>query len=93
MPQLRATLNDRLIALGDTGYDQARTVAPQIEPLSEREQEVLRRLAAGRSTAQIASDLVITVGTVRNHLKSIFGKLDAHSRVQAVERARALNLL
>ena len=64
-----------------------------IEPLSEREQEVLRRLAAGRSTAQIASELVITVGTVRNHLKSIFGKLDAHSRVQAVERARALNLL
>jgi LuxR family maltose regulon positive regulatory protein len=64
-----------------------------IEPLSEREQEVLRRLAAGRSTAQIADELVITVGTVRNHLKSIYGKLDAHSRLQAVERARALNLL
>jgi len=69
------------------------TAAPHIEPLSEREQEVLRRLAAGRSTAQIADELVITVGTVRNHLKSIFGKLDAHSRLQAVERARVLNLL
>jgi LuxR family maltose regulon positive regulatory protein len=71
--------------------------APQsemvIEPLSEREQEVLRLLAAGRSTAQIAAELVITVGTVRNHLKSIFGKLEAHSRLQAVERARILNLL
>jgi LuxR family maltose regulon positive regulatory protein len=72
---------------------QSPITAPQIEPLSEREREVLRRLAAGRSTAQIAAELVITVGTVRNHLKSIFGKLDAHSRLQAVERARALNLL
>jgi len=69
------------------------TAELQIELLSEREQEVLRRLAAGRSTAQIAAELVITVGTVRNHLKSIFGKLDAHSRLQAVERARALSLL
>jgi LuxR family transcriptional regulator, maltose regulon positive regulatory protein len=67
--------------------------APQIEPLSEREQEVLRCLAAGRSTDQIAAELVIAVGTVRNHLKSIFGKLGAHNRLQAVERARALNLL
>jgi len=36
---------------------------------------------------------VITAGTVRNHLKSIYGKLDVHSRLQAVERARALRLL
>ncbi|HET7088934.1 MAG TPA: LuxR C-terminal-related transcriptional regulator [Anaerolineae bacterium] len=64
-----------------------------IEPLSPREMEVLRLIAAGLSTAQIADELVITVGTVRNHLKNIYGKLDTHSRVQAVERARALKLL
>jgi len=101
MRQRLLTYLDRLLAAFPNS---AAVSAPQSEinnlksekvlgPLSEREQEVLRRLAAGRSTAQIADELVITVGTVRNHLKSIYGKLDAHSRLQAVERARALNLL
>jgi LuxR family maltose regulon positive regulatory protein len=64
-----------------------------VEPVSAREQELLQLLAAGLSTTEIAAQLFITVGTVRNHLKSIFGKLDAHSRLQAVERARAFGLL
>jgi LuxR family maltose regulon positive regulatory protein len=64
-----------------------------VEPLSRRELEVLRLLAAGRSTQAIGAELFITTGTVKNHLKSIFGKLDVHSRFQAVERARGLNLL
>jgi LuxR family maltose regulon positive regulatory protein len=64
-----------------------------IEPLSARELEVLRLLAQGRSTVEIADLLVVTPGTVRNHLKHIFGKLGAHARLQAVERARALDLL
>lgn len=62
------------------------------EPLSARELELLRLLASGLSTSEIAGQLFITTGTARNHLKSIFGKLEVHSRVQAVERARALNL-
>ncbi len=64
-----------------------------LEPLSERELEILRLIAAGRSTQEIAEELVIAVGTVRTHLKNIYGKLDAHSRIQAVERARALGFL
>ncbi len=64
-----------------------------VDPLSERELEVLRLIAAGLSPQEIADKLVITVGTVRNHVKNIYGKLDAHSRLQAVDRARALNLL
>ncbi len=64
-----------------------------IEPLSPREIEVLRLIAAGYSTEQVADALVITIGTVRNHLKNIYGKLDAHSRIQAVEHARAMSLL
>jgi LuxR family maltose regulon positive regulatory protein len=76
-----------------SGEGSALSPQPLIEPLSPREMDVLRLIAAGLSTAQIADELVITVGTVRNHLKNIYGKLDAHSRVQAVERARALNLL
>ncbi len=67
--------------------------ATLIELLSERELEVVRLLAAGLSTAQIADELVIAVGTVRNHFKSIYRKLDAHSRLEAVERARVLKLL
>ncbi len=64
-----------------------------LDPLSERELQILRLLAVGLSTREIADELVIAVGTVRTHVKSIYGKLDAHNRVQAVERARALNLL
>lgn len=64
-----------------------------VEPLSARELELLHLLASGLSTADMAEQLFITTGTARNHLKNIFGKLGVHSRVQAIERARALNLL
>lgn len=66
---------------------------PLIDPLSEREQELLRLIASGLSPQEIADELIIAVGTVRNHIKHIYGKLDAHNRLQAVERARALHLL
>jgi LuxR family maltose regulon positive regulatory protein len=64
-----------------------------IEPLSARERDLLPLLAAGLSTPEIAAQLFITAGTVRNHLKSIYGKLVVHSRLQAVQRARALGLV
>ncbi|MEZ4725611.1 MAG: response regulator transcription factor [Caldilineaceae bacterium] len=64
-----------------------------VEPLSEREQEVLRLVAEGRSNSQIADQLIITVGTVKRHLNNIFGKLQVTSRTQALARARELNLL
>jgi LuxR family maltose regulon positive regulatory protein len=54
---------------------------------------VLRLLAAGLSNREIAQTLVIAVSTVKNHLKSIYGKLDVHSRTQAVRRAQDLDLL
>jgi LuxR family maltose regulon positive regulatory protein len=61
--------------------------------LSERERAVLHLIADGRSIQQIAALLVISAHTVRTHIKHIYAKLDAHSRLQAVERARALQLL
>jgi LuxR family maltose regulon positive regulatory protein len=64
-----------------------------VEPLSSREEEVLRLTAAGLSAPEIADELVIAVGTVRAHLKSIYGKLEVHNRVQAAEAARRLGLL
>jgi LuxR family maltose regulon positive regulatory protein len=64
-----------------------------VEPLSERELEVLRLAAAGKSNQEIAAELVIAVGTVKKHLNTIFGKLSASSRTQAIARARELELL
>jgi LuxR family transcriptional regulator, maltose regulon positive regulatory protein len=63
------------------------------EPLSGRELEVLRLLAAGKSNQQIADELVVTLATVKSHVGHILGKLAAANRTQAVARARVLGLL
>jgi len=64
-----------------------------IEPLSERELDVLRLLPSELSTTEMANELVISVNTLRTHLKSIYDKLGAHSRYEAVARAREWGLL
>jgi LuxR family maltose regulon positive regulatory protein len=61
--------------------------------LSERELDVLRLLATDLTAPEIAEELVVAVSTIRSHIKHIYGKLDAHSRYEAVERARPLGLL
>jgi LuxR family transcriptional regulator, maltose regulon positive regulatory protein len=86
-------LDKLLAAFGTTAQVSSPLAAVLIDPLSEREREILRLIAAGLSTDEIADELVIVVGTVRNHMKHIYSKLDAHSRLQAVERARTLHLL
>jgi LuxR family maltose regulon positive regulatory protein len=63
------------------------------EPLSERELEVLALIAAGRTNRRIATELFVSVGTVKTHINNLYRKLDAHSRTQAVARARDLKLL
>jgi LuxR family maltose regulon positive regulatory protein len=68
-------------------------VKPTIEPVTGRELEVLRLLAAGSSNKQIAEELVLVTGTVKAHLLNTYRKLDVHNRTQAVARARELNLL
>ena len=60
-----------------------------VEPLTEREREVLVLLAEGQSNREIADRLVVTLDTVKKHLTHIFGKLGAVSRTQAVARARS----
>jgi LuxR family maltose regulon positive regulatory protein len=63
------------------------------EPLSERELEVLQLIAAGKTNRRISSELFVSVGTVKTHINNVYRKLDAHSRTQAVARARELKLL
>jgi LuxR family transcriptional regulator, maltose regulon positive regulatory protein len=64
-----------------------------VEPLSERELEVLCLLALGLSNQEIAEALTLVVGTVKAHNHHIFAKLGVSNRVQAMARARELNLL
>jgi LuxR family maltose regulon positive regulatory protein len=64
-----------------------------VEPLSTREMQVLRLLATDLSTPEIARELIVSTNTVRTHVKCIYGKLDAHGRIEAVQRARELGLL
>jgi LuxR family maltose regulon positive regulatory protein len=64
-----------------------------IEPLSERELEVLQLIAEGLSNGEIAARLYISLSTVKGHTANIFGKLGVKNRTQAVSRARTLGLL
>ncbi|HSG65826.1 MAG TPA: LuxR C-terminal-related transcriptional regulator, partial [Gammaproteobacteria bacterium] len=66
---------------------------PLVEPLSERELEVLRLLATELSGPEIADHLVVSLNTVRSHTKAIFAKLGVNSRRAAVRRAAELDLL
>jgi LuxR family maltose regulon positive regulatory protein len=63
------------------------------EPLSIREQEVLRLMALGLTNQDIAERLVVVVGTVKGHVNSILRKLDAKNRIDAVSKGRQLKLL
>ncbi len=69
------------------------TAVGLVEPLSGREMEVLVLLDRRLTNQEIARELVITVGTVKQHAKSIYGKLGLGDRRLAVARARSLGLL
>jgi LuxR family maltose regulon positive regulatory protein len=64
-----------------------------IEPLSERELEILSLLNGPLSTPEIAGQLIVSANTVRTHIKNIYGKLGVHGRSAAVRRAKELGLL
>ena len=64
-----------------------------VEPLSERELEVLHLIATGRTNKEIAQQLIVALGTVKAHTASIFRKLDVANRTEAVAQARQLGIL
>jgi len=64
-----------------------------VEPLSERELEILEVLATGASNREIANELFITEGTVKNHVTNILGKLGVRDRTQAALKAKDMGLI
>lgn len=64
-----------------------------VEDLTNREREILALLGRGRTNGQIAHELYISIGTVKSHTNSIFRKLGASNRTEAVDRARHANLI
>jgi LuxR family maltose regulon positive regulatory protein len=69
------------------------TESEWVEPLSERETEVLQLISEGLTNQEIASRFFLSPHTVKVHTRNIYGKLGAHNRTQAVARARALGIL
>jgi LuxR family maltose regulon positive regulatory protein len=64
-----------------------------VEPLSERELDVLRLMAEGLKYKEVADQLCISLNTVRSHTKAIYGKLSVSNRTQAIEKARQFQIL
>lgn len=87
---------DYLALLADamgTGGPQAPDQSALIEPLSERELEVLALLAEGLTNRELAERLYLSVGTIKRHTHNIYGKLGVNNRTQALVRGRALGLI
>ncbi len=69
------------------------TALPLPEPLTERELEVLRLLVAGLKNKEMAETLVVSVNTIRFHLKNLYSKLHVNGRTEAIAKAHSLNLV
>jgi len=69
------------------------TRQPLLEPLSPRERTVLRLLAAGLSSREMATELVVSINTIKTQLKSLYRKLQASSRQEVLATARYWQLL
>jgi two-component system, NarL family, response regulator DegU len=94
-PELAARLLRRLSSEGEMrkGKRDPREAVPLTEPLTPRELEVLGLMKLGRTNRQIAADLVISLGTSKNHVEHIISKLGVSDRTQAVVKALELGIL
>jgi DNA-binding NarL/FixJ family response regulator len=89
-PSVAAKVVAEFSRLADRPIDPSEAL---VDPLSERELDVLRLLAHGSTNRQIAESLVIAEGTVKNHVTSILGKLGVEDRTQAALKAKDIGLL
>jgi len=88
-PNMRGYVADLLRAFPS---DAASQQPGLVEPLSPREMEVLRLLTTSLSVTDIAGELIISVNTARSHIKNIYSKLGVNRRLDAIEKAKELNL-
>jgi LuxR family transcriptional regulator, maltose regulon positive regulatory protein len=86
-------LSEILDLLAGSSASPRGAAAPLHEDLSEAELRVARYLPSNLKAPEIAAELFVSTNTVRTHLRHIYAKLDAHSRTEAVSRARELRLL
>jgi len=89
--QLLSILTERGGSVADSG--QSGASANLIEPLTPREIEILRLIPTGMTNQEIADHLFISLATVKRHISNVYGKMDVRHRMEAVVRARELNLL
>lgn len=86
-------LDDAIAQTRQTLASKALPAQPLIEPLSERELEVLRLICAGKSNQEIADELFLALNTVKRHANNLYGKLGVSRRAQAIIEARRLGLV
>jgi LuxR family maltose regulon positive regulatory protein len=89
-PYLDSLLDAFRAAFGESARPQPEDL---LDPLTPRELEIMRLIGKGYSNPEIASELVVTVNTIKKHTSNIYGKLGVRSRTQAIARAHELNLL
>jgi LuxR family maltose regulon positive regulatory protein len=89
-PQVSHYANELLEAFGPTSGPTLTPIQLLIEPLSEREIEVLKLIEVGLSNQEIGSKLFISIGTVKRHISNIYSKLDVKNRTQAIARGKEL---
>jgi LuxR family maltose regulon positive regulatory protein len=89
--RLHSQFAEPLVA--SAAQEKASPASNLIEPLSQRELQVLHLVALGRTNQEIARELIVALGTVKAHIHNIYGKLDVARRTEAVARARQLGIL
>ena len=92
-PSVAAKVVAEYTRLADAPHARVRANQALVEPLSDRELEILRLVATGASNKEIAATLVIAEGTVKNHVTNILGKLGVRDRTQAALKVKELGLV
>jgi PAS domain S-box-containing protein len=84
---------DAVVGVLILAFDVPRPPSDPNPRLTPRQREILKLIAVGLSTAEVARELTLSTETVRNHLRNVFRELNAHNRVEAIATARRLGLL
>jgi LuxR family maltose regulon positive regulatory protein len=88
-----AAVERLLAAFGDAAPSSSSVAVPLVEPIRERELDVLRCIAAGMSNPEMAAQLYLSPNTVKTHVRNLYAKLGVEKRSQALRRARELGLI